>query len=630
MIITDSQTVNSTLLAIVSIWLMLFLCPVLKAQTKQVITYYDKGKEHVKEKYTISNTKPPYLQGPYENYYANGKVRSRGTYKKGVPDGNWTYYYENGKLKIKGNWQNSRKNGIWSYYYENGNLQMEGTLQNEIRTNQWSYYYESGALKNRGTYINDQKEGLWEYFYEDGKKKAEATLNNDNGWYREFYASGNIRMQGLLTNGKSDSLWSYYYENGKLKAKGPEKEGVREGLWHFYDENEKLIQEGEYKDGIQEGKWKYYHPNGAIAAEGKKSGGKEEGIWNLFYANGTTRGALNHTQQDGNYIEYHENGKLKAKGSIRNGLYEGEWQYFYEDDGTLEGHCVFVDGKGLYKGIYKDGKPRMEGHLENDKRVGLWTLYKPDGGVAGYYEAFYENEIPVASINPTDSVIITDTITRVNQPYNKPSLRLPKKHNWHFISKPNEYRAFIVGINPLAMFWQSNPSLPLSFEYYMHERLGYEFTATIYRNPFFTSNDNIADNVEYSRGFSIGIKQKFYQPDGNLGMLYIAHEIRFSGINHQANVQDINSSYLVIQADENRYEYSFMVGDRFLQDPSRTNKKNKGNRFTLDGFAGLGIAYRHYNPQWSNKPEWDTIFKNVPKSKLLLTLRLGIMLGYAF
>jgi len=593
------------------------------AQMRQVVTYYDQARTQVREKYAISNTKPPVLQGAYERFYANGRLQAKGMYRQGLPEGQWEYFYENGRPKMAGQLHRNKKNGFWKYYFENGQPQMEGSLRDDRRTGHWKYYYESGNPKSEGDFADDQKNGSWLYFYEDGRKKAEGSFIHDKGWYREYYTSGKMRMEGLLVKGKSDSTWRYYHENGKLKATGTEKNGIRENSWRFYDENEMLLQEGDYKNGIPEGKWRFYHPNGKIAVEGQKTAGKEDGIWNLFYTSGAARGMLNYNRPDGNYEEYYENGKLKARGTIQNDLHEGIWQYFYEDDGTQEGRCEFVAGKGLYKGIYKDGKPRMEGRLENDRRVGRWTLYQPDGSIAGYYEAFYDQQLPTSA--RSDSTVTADTLNRSTMPYKKPSLRLPKRRNWHFVTKPNEYRAFIVGLNPIALFWRRNPSLPLSVEYYMHERLGYEVTATIYRQPFFTSNAAITLNENYSRGFSLGLKQKFYQADGDWGMFYVAHEIRFTGINHQANILDLNLSRLTIRATETRYEYSFMAGTRILDDPSRKTRK-----LTLDAFAGADIAYRHYSPQWSNRPEWDAIFSEVPKRNFLLTLRLGVMLGYTF
>ncbi len=597
------------------------------AQMRQVITYYDQTKKQIKEKYFISSTKPAYIQGIYESFYSNGRPKAKGSYQQGTPEGTWTYFYETSDVKMTGVFHQNKKNGTWKYYFENGNLEMAGNWKLDSRTGSWSFYYENGGLKSQGLFTDGQKAGLWTYFYEDGKKKADVTFTQNQGWYREYNPVGSLQMEGILRNGKSDSTWLYYHDNGKLKAKGIEKDGIREGYWQFFDENGVLIQEGTYQNGLATGQWRYYHASGKIAAEGQKTAGKEEGPWNLFYPTGARRGLIDYTRQEGNYEEYYENGKLKAKGTIRNGLYEGHWEYFYEDDGTQEGTCDFTTGKGLYQGFYKEGTQRMEGQLENDSRVGRWTLYKPDGTIAGYYEAIYGESFP--TVLQDNHTIATDTLVKAEtQPYQKPPLRLPKKKNWHFVAKSGEYRALIVGVNPIGFLWKKQPDIPISIEYYMQERLGYELTASIYRQPFFTSIANVGLNTAFMRGFSLALRQKFYQPDGELGMFYVAHEVRITGLSHQANVVE-NMSQLIISARETRYAYSFLIGNRWMRNPGRARYTGK-NRLTIDTYAGIGIGFRDYHPQWSPRSDWDAIFKDIPKNQLLIPFRLGFSLGYAF
>ena len=39
--------------------------------------------------------------GPWEEYYENGQLMTKGTYKDGDRAGGWEEYYENGQLKMK-------------------------------------------------------------------------------------------------------------------------------------------------------------------------------------------------------------------------------------------------------------------------------------------------------------------------------------------------------------------------------------------------------------------------------------------------------------------------------------------------------------------------------------------------
>ena len=54
---------------------------------------------------TIPNEPYEELNGVYEEYYENGQLKSKGTYKNNVPDGVWEEY-KNGRLKSKTTYKN--------------------------------------------------------------------------------------------------------------------------------------------------------------------------------------------------------------------------------------------------------------------------------------------------------------------------------------------------------------------------------------------------------------------------------------------------------------------------------------------------------------------------------------------
>lgn len=593
------------------------------SQVQQVEIYYEGPDKTLKERYTVKKTNPPVIDGPYISYYINGNIKTKGTYTNNIPTGIWEYYYELGKLKMSGEVTDKEKNGFWKYYYENGYLHMEGNLVNGEKQGHWKFYYENGTLKSEGELAANKKEGEWIYYNEDGTVKAKGDFQSDKGLYQEFYASGTVKMEGIIIGDKSDSTWRYYYENGKLKATGPEKEGVKTGFWQFYYPDGTLLSEGNYQDGQTMGIWKYYHENGKLRATGTENAGVKEGTWKLYYPSGEIKGEGNFTKGEGFYKEFYQSGKLKLEGYIKEGENHGLWKYYDENDGHLEGECEFVRGEGLYKGYYKDGSLKMQGTLRGENRVGTWTLYKTNGEIAGYYQAFYEDNIlSFKLIEPTPSRKDSSR-TNPNLPYQKPPLRIQKQKSRYFRPKVNEYRTFIAGINPVAPVVGS---LPFSLEYYIRERLGYELKYTIYRKPFFSTNANVELDKVYENGFSIDLKQKFYQPDRELGMLYFAHEIRFTYKNHKANVIDFNKNPAqgrTLRAPETLYEYSMLVGNRWMRNPGLGG-------FTVDIFGGIGIGYRNYQQKWHGNAQWDRIFDDTKKNKFVVPLRLGASIGYAF
>ena len=109
------------------------------------------------EKPTASATKPSpenykpqelkdTIGGIYHEYYQNGNIKLRGSYKNGKRDGDWSYFYENGKLWSMGEYTEGIRNGLSNVYYETGVLRMEGNYRNNKRSGPWKFYNESGKL----------------------------------------------------------------------------------------------------------------------------------------------------------------------------------------------------------------------------------------------------------------------------------------------------------------------------------------------------------------------------------------------------------------------------------------------------------------------------------------------------
>ena len=61
---------------------------------------------------------------------------------------------------------------------------------------------------------------------------------------------------------------------------------------------------------------------------------------------------------------------------------------------------------------------------------------------------------------------------------------------------------------------------PLSVEYYLQERMGYELQMTYLRDPFFSSLNSVNINTVFMEGVGLQFRQKFYQRDEPFGMLY--------------------------------------------------------------------------------------------------------------
>jgi len=593
------------------------------AQGVEVHTYHDEGKTLLKETYFIVDSGSTELNGPYTSCYINGAIEKTGYYKYNLPDSIWTYYYEGGSIKMTGMMRSGQTHGLWEYYFENGNRRMAGIIINSRREGNWIYYYENATIKSQGDFQADTKHGIWNYFYEDGALKAQEYYNKGTGRYKEFYNSGKIKAEGLNKFGVSDSTWVFYYESGKTKGRGNYKEGKRIGEWVFYYENEMVSSKGSYEDGREQGKWEHFNENGTLSSEGAVRDGKKEGYWRFFNDKGIFSAQGVYIDDTGKFTEYYESGKIKSEGNILNGKNEGQWYYYYEDN-SKEGECFFVNGTGEYIGYYTDGTIKMKGQIKDGVNTGIWQLYKENGELAGLYRPYYEENRPVYKL------VESDQVEKGN--YLKPAYKYKNYKSRYFDPVINEYKGHIISINPFATLIGQ---MPVSYEYYIAERLGYEAIVSLIRDPFYTSGSSMELNEVYNRGLYVAIRQKYYHPQNKIGSFYFGQEARVTFVTHNSNVADSTVitqppyELVKINTNETRLEYAPFVGNRWIHFfGERYNNKSVG--ISIDAFLGFGFGYRFYKKDYAENSAYDEVFGDVNDSKFLISPRVGFSVGLIF
>lgn len=134
--------------------------------------YYDTGEVLREEEYyqgvrdglytEYSVTGEVIAHGQYSDGERNGdwKFKSannteEGKYILGLKDGTWKSYYGDGKLRYKGDWVQGNPDGSHIYYYENGRIREERYYDSGIREKSWKKYDEDGNLIITIAYRND-------------------------------------------------------------------------------------------------------------------------------------------------------------------------------------------------------------------------------------------------------------------------------------------------------------------------------------------------------------------------------------------------------------------------------------------------------------------------------------------
>ncbi|MFM8912959.1 MAG: toxin-antitoxin system YwqK family antitoxin [Flammeovirgaceae bacterium] len=567
--------------------------------------YYDKEKKNIKEVYQVKDTVNNVLQGRYLSYFLTGGMESKGQFVNNETTGVWEFYYETGNLKMRGILRANSNFGNWEYFYESGQKSMEGTIDGKQKQGVWKLYYESGDLREQGEYLNNKRNGLWTSYFEDGAKKGEINYANDFGRFTEYDHAGKVIAEGPRQGTRNVGLWRFFAEDGTLQSEGNYENGRKNGDWKFFYPSGKISAKGEYENDESVGEWVQYFEDGIVSEKGSYVAGKKNGYWSTFNLGGALRSEITYVNGNGEYREYYPGGKLKIKGPIIDGKAQGFWQYYYED-GKLEGECDFETGKGIYSGYYPNGSLQTKGTIEDNVRVGTWELYEQDGKLSGCYKPVYES-------NPL-SKSIADLLAKKPKPTPKTAQR--PKGFYYFTPRYPEYHGVILGGNPALMFIGM---MPFSVEFYNQERLGHEFTFVGLRDPFFTADADVPKNKLFSRGYSISVRQKFYNT-WKTGMWYFAHQVQLTNLSHFSNI-DFPFSQLTrvtATANEQRAEYGILLGVRLMQ-------KNNGNGFTIDMFGGYNIGYRSFDVD----PIFKDTFNSLRQSTFSQSVSFGLNIGYS-
>jgi antitoxin component YwqK of YwqJK toxin-antitoxin module len=101
-----------------------------RAQLQKVVTYHDKEKTAIREKYSVQppDTLP---QGKYQRFYRSGKLEALARFDRGKQDSIYTEYYENGQVRVHIPYVAGKRQGTFKTFYPNGKVLQEGSYEND-------------------------------------------------------------------------------------------------------------------------------------------------------------------------------------------------------------------------------------------------------------------------------------------------------------------------------------------------------------------------------------------------------------------------------------------------------------------------------------------------------------------
>ena len=130
-------------------------------------------------------------QGLWKKYDGSILI-SKGVYKDGLPDGEFTYYYDNGSVKAITIFSENAQKVVSTSFYRSGSMMSEGVYIHKQKEGEWKYYAEDKVLISIENYVNGKREGIWKSYYPTGIINLEACyLNNEkSGIWKSYFPDG--------------------------------------------------------------------------------------------------------------------------------------------------------------------------------------------------------------------------------------------------------------------------------------------------------------------------------------------------------------------------------------------------------------------------------------------------------
>jgi len=167
--------------------------------------------------------------GPYKEWYDNGKLRYDHNYEMGKFKGVQKNYFDDGKLEIEANYKEGELHGLYKAFYNNGQIKKDAYYQNGDVQGVYKEFYSNGQLIFTSNYVNGKADGLYQEWYENGQIRILS--NYDNGKlideYRCVYENDKktqSRATIILPDGGKNIIDSLFHEGELTLVK---KEGER-------------------------------------------------------------------------------------------------------------------------------------------------------------------------------------------------------------------------------------------------------------------------------------------------------------------------------------------------------------------------------------------------------------------
>ncbi len=187
------------------------------------LTFYENGNVSERKIYRMEFSSNYYdyaMDGPYFQYFDNGKVMTKGFYSEGRKDLQWKKFYYTGELSEIEHYEENLPVSTWQAFYPTGDKKHEKVYDpksNHVFVPSETYWNEQ-KIKTQEKLLDAMGTGIYRKWTDTGVliEETEWIQNSDiRGLKKKWFSNGQV--QSILDN-RPDATSRYmeYYENGVL------------------------------------------------------------------------------------------------------------------------------------------------------------------------------------------------------------------------------------------------------------------------------------------------------------------------------------------------------------------------------------------------------------------------------
>ena len=376
--------------------------------------WYLNGEVKVKTSYKVGK-----LDGGFMSYDSLGRKVTKGEYEMGLKAGDWLTWYPSGKKKERSSYFSGKANGPYTLWDEIGRIIKEGEYSNDLKHGVWitfdpdldrqeSYeyydmgiaklkyfykYYDNGNMMEEPAFTEYYRDGEWRQLFDNERLQYLTTysLGKKYGLYEEWTIDKSLIQRGYYQNDLLSALWTYVRNDSVIKYEVYDADSIIDGfVYEYYDNDKKKADAVFLENGKRDQKWYTYFEEGEDSTISVYDGGKKTGAWYVYYDStfeAATETNYANNLMDGDYREWYIDERKKVEGYYEEGKKHLLWAFWDE-----RGYQRFEEWRMgvLYDTFeyeyYENGQLKEEPSYKDRMKHGKWFRYFPDGEISGVRE----------------------------------------------------------------------------------------------------------------------------------------------------------------------------------------------------------------------------------------------------